>query len=215
MNLRDIEMKVDKKNILIFIGVVIFMLIGTFYMRAMRQPAVLIQTALPQELPEIIVEEDSNEDAIEETKWIQIYVTGAVTNSGLYTLEDGKRIGDAIEAAGGMTEDAAIGSINLAAFLNDEQHIIVRTITEANDRAEQELAATAFELSQPKEEKININTATAADLTQLPGIGDVLSKSIVAYRDSNGFFKRIDDIKNVPRIGERLFEAIQDLIVVK
>ena len=118
---------------------------------------------------------------------IVVHVSGAVANPGLVSLLVPARIADAVEAAGGATAAADLGALNLAGPAGDGDQIIVPTYGE-----------------QTKEESglVDINRATTAELTSLAGIGPVLADRIVAYRDENGRFEAIEDLLDVPGIGE-------------
>ncbi|RME87180.1 MAG: ComEA family DNA-binding protein [Anaerolineae bacterium] len=131
---------------------------------------------------------------------IYVYVTGAVPRPGVYTLPRGSRVADAIDAAGGFLTTADPGQLNLAAPLTDGEWIEVLTSEEAE--ALQALL-------------VDINTATASELEELPGIGPTLAEKIVEYRDEHGDFARIEDLLNVPGIGQATFERIRDLITVE
>ena len=159
---------------------------------------------------------------------------------GVYEIEPGSRVDDAIRKAGGFTRLADRDAINLAAKLRDEAHISVSAITDRDDGTKSALPGTAQQAKktapqEPKQavtvkpsapavsypngasaeetsQKININTADASLLATLPGIGPKLSQSIVAYRDENGPFGDIEDLRNVGGIGEKRFEAIKELV---
>ncbi|WP_296970777.1 helix-hairpin-helix domain-containing protein [Tepidanaerobacter sp. EBM-38] len=152
-----------------------------------------------------------------ETEKIVVYVTGAVKNPGVYTLEEGNRVKDAIEIAGGHLPDADLLRLNLAQKVHDEDKLYVPQIGETPEQSEFE--DTTYEatvgLSSKNDGKININTAGETELTQLPGIGPVTAQKIMDYRKTNGLFKTIDDIKNVSGIGDKKFEQIKDKIKVK
>jgi len=150
-----------------------------------------------------------------------IHIAGAVKNPGVYQLKPTDRIVDAVKIAGGATEEANLDLINLAVLLKDGQKIIVpyKTYSETGE----EINANTYNhtasvyLSSPvsTSAKININTANANMLQTLPGIGPVLSERIIEYRNQNGLFGVIDDIKDVSGIGEKKFEGIKDLICVQ
>lgn len=142
-------------------------------------------------------------------KMIKVYVCGAVNESKVIEIEDGKRIADALELAGGLKEEAELRDINLAAFLYDAQKIYVPKIGEVIDKidfTEQNSSGGTF--------KININIASKSELMELDGIGEVTAQAIIDYRDKNGNFKSIEEIKNVSRIGEKSFEKIKDKITI-
>ncbi len=155
---------------------------------------------------------------IAEEEYCIIHITGAVQQPGVYQLAQGKRIIDAVQLAGGVTEKANIDAVNLAAPLYDGQKIIIPYLP---DNLENELTARG-ELYMISPEYIyssnsgliNINTANVRELESLPGIGPVLADHIVEYRKNNGVFRKVEDIKNVPGIGEKKFQAIKELITV-
>jgi len=145
---------------------------------------------------------------------IIIHVIGAVKNPGVYSLPHKSRMLDAIEAAGGYLPAADQGALNLAGYLEDGDRVSVpETITMTQSRIS--LANTQFKFpGQPVEELVNINLAAQTELESLPGIGEVRSSQIIAYRQENGFFTSIDQIQKVPGIGPKIFENIQDYITV-
>jgi len=145
---------------------------------------------------------------------IIIHVIGAVKNPGVYSLPHKSRMLDAIEAAGGYLPAADQGALNLAGYLEDGDRVSVpETITITQSRIS--LANTQFKFpGQPVEELVNINLAGQTELESLPGIGEVRSSQIIAYRQENGFFTSIDQIQKVTGIGPKIFENIQDYITV-
>ncbi|MGC8970622.1 MAG: helix-hairpin-helix domain-containing protein [bacterium] len=160
----------------------------------------------------IIIEEKDN-SKISNTK-VAVHIGGAVKSPGLYYLPANSRVADAIQTAGGPTSDADLDAINLASKVTDSSKILVPSkVRGVNDIvAEKTLQG---ESSEPSNTKININTASAKELEELPGIGPALANRIVSYRETNGPFKSIEDLKKVSGIGEKRFEAIKDLIVVE
>ncbi|MFW0859902.1 MAG: helix-hairpin-helix domain-containing protein [Dehalococcoidia bacterium] len=126
---------------------------------------------------------------------IEVYVSGAVQNPGIYVLNEAARVSDAIKAAGGFGPDADRDAINLARRLRDGAQIHVRRIGEAPQR-------------------ININTAEIWLLRALPGIGDVLAERIIEYRTEHGPFGSIEELKRVRGIRESVFEKLKDKITV-
>ena len=143
-----------------------------------------------------------------ESKKIVVYVTGAVNKPDVYELPEESRIKDAIEKAGGVTKEADLISINLAEKLSDGEEVVVPKKGESTSIAGSSTSSTN------KSSKININTADAAELEKLPGIGEVKAEAIIQYRKSYGRFKTIHDITRVSGIGEKTFEKIKDLISV-
>ncbi|QCX32470.1 transporter [Caloramator sp. E03] len=157
---------------------------------------------------EIISSKNEEEINKEKINYIKVYITGEVKNPGVYSLKEGDRLEKAIELAGGFTENADKNSINLAMKLKDEDFIKVLKV---NLNSFEQSVNTINEL---KNSKININTANKEELKSLPRIGDALAQRIIDYRDKNGPFKRIEDIKKVSGIGEKMFENIKDKITI-
>jgi competence protein ComEA len=137
-----------------------------------------------------------------------VYVCGAVKHPGVYTFEEGQRVCDAIEAAGGMKKKAAAEALNLARELVDGEQIIVPTKKEQADitEAAAEGAATSG--------KVNINTASKEELMTLSGIGEAKAQSILSYREKNGQFSSIEDIMKIDGIKEGVFSKIEDSICI-
>lgn len=159
-----------------------------------------------------------NDTETEETKEkIKIHIAGAVNKEGLYELEEEQRIADAIEIAGGLKNDADLNDINLASKLEDGMKIYIPTINEKTNENVDAESTYSTENSNTQEKttnKININTASQSELDTLPGIGPSTALKIIKYREENGKFKSIEDIKEVSGIGESKYEQIKDLIKV-
>ena len=139
---------------------------------------------------------------------INVYVSGAVKKPDVYALPLNSIVKDAITAAGGATTDADLDRINLATHLADQMQVYVPRQGEAAPPPQNGLVPGAAA------EKININTASVEELDKLPGIGPTIAKAIIDYRTKYGPFKTIDGIKDVPRIGDALFEKMKDMITV-
>lgn len=175
---------------------------------------------------EILINNNSINNTIEnisdEKNMIIIHITGAVKTPGIVKLEEGSRIEDAINKAGGLTEDADISKVNLAYILEDGIKIIIPSNTDIGDFQEENILSNDsgegiidnIETSS-KSSSLNINKATEQDLQNLPGIGPSLAAKIIAYRDENGKFTTVEDIKNVNGIGDSKYENIKDYICVK
>jgi competence protein ComEA len=134
---------------------------------------------------------------------IQVYVAGAVNRPGVYILNDGDRWIDAVEAAGGPAADADVEAVNLALRLHDEDQVLVPRL------GEQAVLGSA---QAPQNERIDINTASAATLDDLPGIGEVRSQSIVHSRQRDGPFSRIEELVERKLIPQSVLDQIRDLI---
>jgi competence protein ComEA len=143
---------------------------------------------------------------------VRVHVSGAVRLPDVYELPPGSIVKHAVEAAGGPTDDAALDCINMAVELQDQQQIHVPREGESNPPPP--LSGGEDGGGVGGGGPININTATAAQLQELPGVGPSTATKIVAYREANGPFAKIEDIMDVPTIGEAKFEGIKDLITV-
>lgn len=140
---------------------------------------------------------------------LRVHVSGAVRAPDcVYRLPPGSIVEDAIEAAGGATADADLQRINLAKELSDQQHVHVPRQGEQDPPP----AVSGGEMRGNAAGLVNVNTATQAELETLPRIGPVTAASIVAYREANGPFARIEDIVEVPGIGPATLEQLRGLI---
>lgn len=156
-----------------------------------------IQVALPTATPAPVVE-------------MKVYVSGAVRRPGVYVLDEGDRVEDAIVAAGGFADDADQNAVNLALRLKDEDHWHVPA------KGDTPLTTSASITSGTTGSgKININAATAKQLEELDGIGPVLAQRIVDYRDANGPFSSVDGLLEVQGIGEKTLATIRDKVEVR
>lgn len=153
-----------------------------------------------------------NEEQSEEThiSQITVHITGAINNPGVVVLEEGARIVDALEAAGGETEEADVNRLNLAYVLEDGEKLYIPSKNEE----EQEYITQGKDNMSEGQSKININSAQIEELITLPGVGEATANKIIEYRKENGKFQKIEDLKNVPGIGDSKFENIKMLIKV-
>lgn len=145
-----------------------------------------------------------------ETDVICVYVCGAVKRPGIVELKRDARVYEALEACGGLSEEADKRSINHAAVLTDGMQITVLTEAEA----ERAGASPNYGEDTVAEGKVNINQATAAELKTLPGIGDAKAADIIQYREQSGSFSSIEEIKNISGIKDAVFEKIKDKILI-
>ena len=137
-----------------------------------------------------------------------MFVSGAVVRPGVYQLQEGDRLGDALVVAGGPTADADLRSVNQALRVRDEDHLHIPRIGETPV------------VKSPREEmsalvRLNINEADVGALKELPNIGETRANAIVAYREQNGGFGELAEIMEVDGIGPGIFESIRDLITVR
>lgn len=150
---------------------------------------------------------------------IYVHIAGEVSNPGMYELKRDARVSDAIDAAGGLTENADQLSINLARQVTDGEQIVVQAYFEAEPGNSESTDASDSGLpsssnTEVLSSKVNINTASASELTTLDGIGESTAAKIIAYRQANGSFASIEEIKKVSGIGDKKYEAIKDRITV-
>jgi competence protein ComEA len=159
---------------------------------------------------------------------IVVYVTGAVKKPGIYELPYGSRLYQALILAGETTGEADPGSLNLAEIIRDGDKIEIPSKAAATDPSQLALppGVPASQVQQPPlnqspapgrrytSPQINLNSATEADLDQLPGIGPAYARRIIEYRQAHGRFRRIEELKNIKGIGEKRFEDIRYLITV-
>jgi len=142
---------------------------------------------------------------------ILVHIAGAVNNPGVYELDEGVRINDVLNAAGGAAENADLTKVNLAAFAIDAMQIIIPELGE--DLDEVLIYPEDTGQTQPNSSGlININTATSAELQTLPGVGPVMAENIINYREANGGFKTVDELINVSRIGAATLERLRPLV---
>jgi len=159
---------------------------------------------------------DISESTYQEDKMITIYISGQVKNPGVVTLENNKRLIDAIEILGGTTEDADLNRINMALKIEDEGHYIIPKIGEeiSDNMLNNQNNKLYNGKNEDTENKININSSSIKELEELPGIGEATANKIFKYREENGEFKSIEEIKNVNGIGDKKYEGIKDLISI-
>ena len=155
---------------------------------------------------------DTGEEQTEPTekRTLFVHVCGEVNVPGVYELEEGTRVAGAIEAAKGLTDEAAGDYVNQALLLEDGQQIYIPSLQEVSDRL------PGWE--NPEEEpdgKVNLNTADKALLMTLPGIGSARADAIIAYRTQYGGFSSEEEIMNISGIKNSLYEQIRDRITVK
>lgn len=179
----------------------------------------------------------SDEDIAEEKEIYKVDIKGAVVNPDVYELEKGSRVIDVIKVAGGLTEFADTRVNNLSKNITDEMVIViytkeeVETFTEVKEKEIQEnkecisyneninndscIDSPSEDISSSEiDTKLSLNSASLDLLMTLPGIGESKAKNIIAYREENGGFKSIEDIKNISGIGESVFEKIKDYITI-
>lgn len=176
------------------------------------------QKTAPPERELLVAKPGSVEAAHKPTAEIVVYVSGMVSHPGVLKVPAGVRVLDAVNAAGGLLQGADISKVNLAQPVKDgmQVHIPGRPLESSAAALPGYPAAPAAQSAAktpPAEEKININTATAAELDKLPGVGPAMAGRIVEYRSANGLFKDGADLKNVKGLGAAKYEKLKDKIV--
>lgn len=142
---------------------------------------------------------------------IVVDIKGEVKNPGVYQMKVGDRVKDALDAAGGLTDEADSQKVNLAKRLEDQMAIVVPKVgEEAEEIPEGETRKEAT-----KDGKVNINTATVEELKTLKGVGEKKAEAIIEYRKKNGSFQTKEDLMKVRGIGKKLFESFQERIVTQ
>jgi competence protein ComEA len=174
------------------IGVVAF---GTYVFSSGLGQDNTVKISKSNELPE----QNSN---IESPK-IYVHVAGSVKSPGIYQLDSGTRVYDAVLAAGGFTDKANQASVNMARALNDGEQLVVSS----------ESTGAVFE-GALSSTLISLNQASSSQLEDLPGVGPALAGRIVDWRTANGGFKAKEDLLNVAGIGDKLFASVKDLVTL-
>lgn len=202
-----------QKKIIIIVIIIVIGIIGYYIYGREKGGANIVENE------EILVKKEEKQD--NENKKIMVHVTGAVKNEGVVTLSENSRIADAVETAGGLTEDADMSKINLAYVLEDGMKLRIPSKNDVEEEAEEftedEYLVENIPQSNTKSEKgiVNINKATQTELETLPGIGPSIALKIINYREENGKFTSIEDLKNVNGIGDSKFDNIKEFISVK
>ncbi len=145
------------------------------------------------------------------TEMMHVSIAGAVASPGVVAVPPGARLVEAADAAGGFTPDADFSRLNLAGRVGDGEHIAVPSTAQVADTGEIE---TSGGTSQDAQGPLDVNTATAEQLDELPGIGEVLAGRIIEYREVNGAFGSIDDLVLVEGISLRMVDDLRPLITV-
>ncbi|MCM3021792.1 helix-hairpin-helix domain-containing protein [Heyndrickxia ginsengihumi] len=165
-------------------------------------------------------ESNTADQSATENQDIYVDVKGAVNNPGVYKLSGNERVQDAIQDAGGFKKDADQNQVNLAQKVQDEMVVYVPEVGEnqlptVNSASSSSAAEQGESSLQSSNNLVNINTADETELQTLTGIGPSKAAAIIEYREKNGFFKKVEDLKNVSGIGDKTFEKIQSSITVQ
>lgn len=200
-----------ERKYFLFIGAIIAILLIYYFMSPLSKPSSLDdESNWTEEIAEDTIIEPPNPSVEED---ILVDVKGAVNSPGVYKAVMGDRVIDLIEKAGGAKETANVSAINFAERVTDEMVLYVPTIGEELEVFEGQGAAST--LNESDSDKINLNKAMQTELETLPGIGPAKAQTIIEYRETNGSFKSIEDIKSISGFGEKTFEKLKDHIKVK
>ena len=197
-----------RKSMLILLLIVLAVAGGTYYGCYMQEKESIQLDAASQAV--------SQEDRAE----ITVYVTGAINKPGVVTVREGARMADAVKACGGLLPTADGEKVNMAQVLKDGQQVRVpekagaETAAAAKSGNANPAAKSSTSSKAAPSGTVNINTASAEELDTLPGIGPAMAQRIIEFRETEGAFTAIEDIKKVKGIGEAKFEKMKDKICI-
>ncbi len=202
---------IKKLRVYIIITIICASLFLIWFLKENEKKSFVLVDALSTESLSSESPKETDEKIDKSEAQIKVYITGQVVNPGVYSIDKGARIEDLLNLAGGPTDDADLLHINLSKKLNDEQQVVIPKIGDilekpgiANEDVESESSALL----------VNINTADKDKLKTLPGVGDTIAAAIIEYREKNGNFKNIEELKNVYRIGEKTFERLKEFVTI-
>jgi competence protein ComEA len=178
---------------------------GAFWL--VRTPPPATEASLPRATASTVGEAAAEASPASEPVTVFVHVAGAVVEPGVYQLDVGARVRDAVVAAGGPTDEADWNALNLAAPAVDGTRVYVPTVGE-----EVPAALTVPPATGTGSTMVDVNAATADQLDELPGIGPATAAAIVTERERNGPFLDVDDLDRVPGIGPAKLEALRDLV---
>ena len=193
------------------------LLVGGFFLLKPAPQTPVKETNLQAEVAAVSKDSVSEKDVKKEEKeepveqdLITVDVKGAVKAPGIYDLPVGSRVNDAVQKAGGLTEQADSKSLNLAQKVSDETLVYVPT---KGEEASQQSGSGATS-STSKEKKVNLNKASLEELKQVKGLGGKRAQDIIDHREANGKFKSVDELKKVSGIGAKTIEKLKDYVTV-
>lgn len=197
-----------KKKIIYFVTLFLLVSVSGGCQKNESENFLLKESGEKESGREVSEPEESMKENLQEKKKIYVQVNGAVKNPGVYELEEGSRIFQAVELAGGITEEADAGALNQAEMLKDGQMIRIPRYGETEEQLSQ------MEGAGQEDGRVNLNTATEAELMTLPGIGTAKAKSILAWREENGSFLQVEDLMKIEGIKKGVFSKIKDSVKV-
>ena len=189
------------------------LLVGGFFLLKPAPQTPVKETNLQAEVAAVSKDSSTEKEVKEEPveqDLITVDVKGAVKSPGIYDLSVGSRVNDAVQKAGGLTEQADSKSLNLAQKVSDEALVYVPT---KGEEASQQSGSGATS-STSKEKKVNLNKASLEELKQVKGLGGKRAQDIIDHRETNGKFKSVDELKKVSGIGAKTIEKLKDYVTV-
>lgn len=209
--------KIKEYKIIVICAVLGLALGGFFLLKPTSQTPVK-EKNLQAEVAAVSKDSSSDKEVNKEEKeespeqdLITVDVKGAVKSPGIYDLPVGSRVHDAVQKAGGLTEEADSKSLNLAQQVSDEALVYVPT---KGEEAASQQAASGPTPSTSKEKKVNLNKASLEELKQVKGLGGKRAQDIIDHRETNGKFKSVDELKKVSGIGAKTIEKLKDYVTV-
>ena len=191
------------------------LLVGGFFLLKPTPQTPVKETNLQAEVAAVSkdssTEKEVNKEEPLEQDLITVDVKGAVKAPGIYDLPVGSRVNDAVQKAGGLTEQADSKSLNLAQKISDEALVYVPT--KGEEVASQQTASGTVS-STSKEKKVNLNKASLEELKQVKGLGGKRAQDIIDHRETNGKFKSVEELKKVSGIGTKTIEKLKDYVTV-
>ena len=209
------DKKKIKKNIMIFILSVICLMFTSCnknddILMEIEELSKDDQKEIPDEKDEI--NETGKPDMKEIEEYVYVHVCGAVNSPGVYKLKTPVRVYEAIDSAGGITDEGCEEVINQAREIVDGEQIYIPTFEEKENG--NYINEQSSDVTQVNDGIININTASEEQLMTLPGIGQAKAASIINYRNDNGKFSSIEELKNIEGIKDGVFNKIKDKIII-
>ena len=191
------------------------LLVGGFFLLKPAPQTPVKETNLQAEVAAVskdsVSEKEVKKEEPVEQDLITVDVKGAVKAPGIYDLPVGSRVNDAVQKAGGLTEQADSKSINLAQKVSDEALVYVPT--KGEEVANQQTNSGAPS-STSKDKKVNLNKASLEEIKQVKGLGGKRAQDIIDHREANGKFKSVDELKKVSGIGAKTIEKLKDYVTV-